>query len=108
MLSLPGQSVLGVFLVNTHSKVPAHASRLVKKSFKLKIFFTVAGIDECSYSDVGCGPDGPCNTAFPIFSFVIVDVVYKPSEDSYKQRQLQSNFVPFFGQSGGQTSSDTM
>lgn len=45
------------------SKVPAHASRLVRKPFKLKIFLRVAGIDECSYSDVGYGPEAPCNTA---------------------------------------------
>lgn len=61
---LRGQSILGLVLLITPSKVPAQASLFVKKSFKLKIFLTVAGIDECSYSDVGDGPVGPCNTAF--------------------------------------------
>lgn len=64
--SLPGQSVLGVVLVKTPSKVPAHASRLVRKSFRLKIFLTVAAIEECSNSEVGFGPEGPCNTAILI------------------------------------------
>jgi hypothetical protein len=63
---LPGQSVLGLVLVKTPSKVPAHASRFVRNSLRLKIFFTVAGIEECSNCDVSYGPEGPCNTA--IFS----------------------------------------
>ena len=62
--SLPGQSVLGVVLFKkTLSKVPAHSSRFVKKCFRLKIFLTVAAIEECSNCDVGYGPEGPCNTA---------------------------------------------
>lgn len=61
---LPGQSVLGDFLLRTLSKVPAHSSRFVKNSFRLKIFFTVAVIEECSNSDVGYGPEGLCNTVF--------------------------------------------
>jgi len=55
---VPGQSVLGVARVSTLSNVPAQASRLVRNSLRLKIFFTVAGMDECSYCDVGSGPDG--------------------------------------------------
>jgi hypothetical protein len=44
--------------------VPAHASLFVKKDeVRLKSFFTVAGMDECSYSDVGNGdPLGPWTT----------------------------------------------
>lgn len=61
---LPGQSDLGDFLVKTPSKVPAHASRLVRNSFRLKIFLTVAGMEECSNCEVSYGPEGPCNTAF--------------------------------------------
>jgi len=42
------------------SKVPAQASLLVRNEGKLKSFFTVAEMDECSYSDVGVGdPFGP-------------------------------------------------
>lgn len=55
---VPGQSVLGVVRVSTVSNVPAHASRLVRNAGRLKIFFTVAGMDECSYCDVGSGPVG--------------------------------------------------
>jgi len=48
------------------SKVPAHSSLFVKKVVMLKSFFTVAGMDECSYSDVGNGdPLGPWTTAPP-------------------------------------------
>lgn len=50
---LPIQSVLGVVLFKTPSNVPAQASRFVKKFFRLNIFLTVAGIEECSYCDVG-------------------------------------------------------
>jgi hypothetical protein len=48
-----GQSFLGeVRWLRMCSKVPAHASRAVKKSsFRLNIFFTVAGREECSYCD---------------------------------------------------------
>lgn len=43
------------------SNVPAHSSLLVRNGEgRLKIFLTVAGMDECSYSDVGNGnPLGP-------------------------------------------------
>lgn len=58
----PGQSVRGLVLVKRPSNVPAHSSRFVRNSGKLNIFFTVAGIEECSYCDVGNGPEGPCNT----------------------------------------------
>lgn len=51
--SVPGQSVLGVALVRMPSKVPAHSSRFVKKSFRLKSFFTVAGMEECSNCELG-------------------------------------------------------
>lgn len=55
--SFSGQSVLGVVrVVKTPSKVPAHASLKVKKAGRLKIFLTVAGIDECSYCEVDVGP----------------------------------------------------
>ena len=49
------------------SKVPAHSSLFVKKGEDmLKSFFTVAGMDECSYSDVENGdPSGPWTTASP-------------------------------------------
>lgn len=62
VLDLPGQSVLGSVRVCTmDSKVPAHSSRLVRKGdVRLKSFLTVAGMEECSYSDVGNGdPLGP-------------------------------------------------
>jgi hypothetical protein len=58
----PGQSVLGCVLVcRIDSNVPAHSSLLVRNGDdKLKIFLTVAGIEECSNSDVGNGlPFGP-------------------------------------------------
>lgn len=49
--------------MRTVSNVPAHSSRLVRNDpGKLKSFFTVAGIDECSNSEVGLGPFGLCNT----------------------------------------------
>lgn len=42
------------------SKVPAHSSLFVKGADRLKIFLTVAGMDECSNSEVGNGdPLGP-------------------------------------------------
>lgn len=58
---LPGQSVRGsVLAITTLSKVPAQASLFVRKGEdKLKSFFTVAGMDECSNSDEGDGPLGP-------------------------------------------------
>jgi hypothetical protein len=63
-MCLHRQSVLGVLRERTPSKVPAQASRAVKKgACRLKSFFTVAGIDECSYCDVGVGPFGSCTTA---------------------------------------------
>lgn len=62
-MHVPGQSVLGVVLRATPSKVPAHSSLFVRCDFRPKIFLTVAGIDECSNSDVGYGPVGLCNTA---------------------------------------------
>lgn len=63
MFNLPGQSTLGLVLVKMPSKVPAQASRLVRNSSRLKIFLTVAAMEECSNSDVGYGPEGACNTA---------------------------------------------
>lgn len=60
--SLPGQSVLGLVRLMTASNVPAHSSRFVRKLLRLNIFFSVAGIDECSNCDVGSGPFGSCNT----------------------------------------------
>ena len=57
-----GQSVRGVSRVRKQSKVPAQASRLVRKLLRLKSFLTVAGMEECSNSDVGYGPDGLCST----------------------------------------------
>lgn len=50
------------------SKVPAHSSLFVRKgAVRLKIFLTVAGIDEWSNSEVGDGdPLGPWTTAFII------------------------------------------
>lgn len=63
---IPGQSSRGVSRMEKYlSKVPAHASRLVKKFefLRLKSFFTVAGIDECSYWEVGVGPLGSWITA---------------------------------------------
>ena len=54
----------GVVRVRTVSKVPAHASRLVKKGLgRPNNFFTVAAMEECSNWDVGVGPFGSCNTA---------------------------------------------
>ena len=60
-----GQSFLGeVRWLRMCSKVPAHASRAVKKSsFRLNIFFTVAGREECSYCESGVGPSASCTTA---------------------------------------------
>lgn len=60
-----GQSFLGeVRWLSMCSKVPAHASRAVKKSsFRLNIFFTVAGREECSYCESGVGPSASCITA---------------------------------------------
>ena len=57
---LPGQSVLGeVNSPTTPSNVPAHASLCVKKfEERLNIFFMVAGIEECSNSELGAGPFG--------------------------------------------------
>lgn len=50
----PGQSVLGLLLlIKIPSKVPAHSSRFVRKLLRLKIFLTVAGMDECSNCEVG-------------------------------------------------------
>lgn len=67
--SKPGQSSRGVSRrQNSSSKVPAHASLFVKKfDFRLKSFFTVAGIDECSNCEYANGPTGswittPSNT----------------------------------------------
>jgi hypothetical protein len=66
---VPGQSVRGVFRVRTVSNVPAQASRFVRKApGKLNSFFTVAGIDECSNSEVDVGPVGLCNTATENFN----------------------------------------
>lgn len=59
-----GQSVRGVERLSALSKVPAHASRFVRKGpGKLNSFFTVAGMDECSNCEVGVGPFGVCITA---------------------------------------------
>lgn len=52
-LNFRSKSVLGLVLFRTITKVPARASLFVKKSFRLKIFLMVAGIDECSNCDVG-------------------------------------------------------
>ena len=59
-MRIPGQSVLGELnSATTCSNVPAHASLFVKKlDFKLKSFFTVAGIEECSNCEYGVGPSG--------------------------------------------------
>lgn len=47
---MTGQSVLGVLRSsNKCSKVPAQASRFVKKSLVPKILWSVAGIEESSY-----------------------------------------------------------
>lgn len=56
----PGQSSRGVSrMLKYFSKVPAQASLFVKKlDFKLKSFFTVAGMEECSNCEVGVGPSG--------------------------------------------------
>ena len=56
----PGQSSRGVSRRKKYfSNVPAHASLFVKKlDFKLKSFFTVAGIEECSNCEYGVGPSG--------------------------------------------------
>lgn len=44
--------------------VPAQASLWVRKSeVRLNSFFMVAGIEECSNSDVGAGPCGLLTTA---------------------------------------------
>lgn len=61
----PGQSVLGeLSSVKICSNVPAQASLFVKKSDeRLKIFFMVAGIEECSNSEFGYGPFGLFTTA---------------------------------------------
>jgi len=74
-VNLPGQSVLGLCLVKTPSKVPAHSSRFVRNSFRLKIFLTVAAIEECSNSDVGYGPEGPCNTTFLPLTACLIHIV---------------------------------
>ena len=47
-----GQSVLGVLLVITCSNVAAHYVLLVKSPFNPNIFFTVAGIEQCSNSEL--------------------------------------------------------
>lgn len=62
---LLGQSVLGeVNSPTTASNVPAQASLCVKKlEERLKIFFMVAGIEECSNSEFGVGPFGLLITA---------------------------------------------
>lgn len=62
---IPGQSVLGeVKSPTTCSNVPAHASLCVKKlEERLNIFFIVAGIDECSNSELAAGPLGRLVTA---------------------------------------------
>ena len=64
-LSIPGQSVRGeVNSPTTCSNVPAHASLCVKKlEERLNIFLMVAGIEECSNSELGVGPFGPPTTA---------------------------------------------
>ena len=41
---------------------PAQASRFVRNALRLKRFFAVAGIDECSHCDVLVGPAGSCTT----------------------------------------------
>lgn len=63
--SKPGQSSRGVSRRQKYfSKVPAHASLFVKKfDFRLKSFFTVAGIEECSNCECGVGPTGSWITA---------------------------------------------
>uniref|UniRef100_A0A7C8YF60 Uncharacterized protein n=1 Tax=Opuntia streptacantha TaxID=393608 RepID=A0A7C8YF60_OPUST len=87
--NVSGQSVLGVVLFKTISKVPAQASLLVRKFFKLKIFFTVAGIEECSYCDVGCGPDGVCSTAC---NFHVQNVYYFSKHTEAMGEHQHSNF----------------
>jgi hypothetical protein len=61
----PGQSSRGVSRRRKHfSKVPAHASLLVRKfDSRLNSFFTVAGIEECSNCEYGVGPSGSWITA---------------------------------------------
>ena len=84
---LLGQSVRGVLRVRTVSKVPAHASRLVKKGLgRPNNFFTVAAIEECSNWDVGVGPFGSCNTAqttkkqLSIKVHLVFHVLHHPSD----------------------------
>lgn len=64
---IPGQSVRGeVNSPTTCSNVPAHASLWVKKlDVMLNIFFIVAGIEECSNSELAVGPLGLLTTAEP-------------------------------------------
>lgn len=60
---IPGQSVLGEVSSKMPSKVPAHASLFVKKSdLSVNNFLMVAGIDECSNSEVAVGPIGLLTT----------------------------------------------
>jgi len=61
---IPGQSVLGELnSPTTCSNVPAQASLWVKKlEERLKIFFMVAGIEECSNSEFSAGPLAPLIT----------------------------------------------
>lgn len=61
----PGQSLRGLLRrLKYFSKVPAHASLLVKKlELRLKSFLTVAGIEECSNCEDEVGPLGPWITA---------------------------------------------
>lgn len=87
---LPGQSVLGEDnCPTTSSKVPAHASLLVKKSaLRLNNFFMVAGIDECSNSEVKLGPFGlPTTAQFKLDKLLLVFIKIISSTISRREHQ---------------------
>ena len=68
------------------SKLPAHASRFVRKDVRLKRFLIVAGTDVSSNCDVGDGPAwGSWKTVpFATHGEISIDVVRSPSRRKSK------------------------
>lgn len=88
-IRIPGQSVLGSSSsVKMCSNVPAHASRLVRKSDeRLKIFLRVAGMEECSNSEVSVGPAGrPTTVPFLIHGETMMEGTLTPRRSNLKKK----------------------